>query len=203
MFSAELQDANQSENTVEQELNTETTEKVPSENQHTTDCATDTVDLAARGGEAESESATRGGCVDNGCEMETDTESDTDTESETETADEQSIVDAAQNLVNNAKRLGYNQELLSKKNRNITFNRVVHDRRYREAQSLICCSDDVMATYDIETGQTNFHLRDPGDINLNFWHFWPEVDGDGAYKEMIVKTRMKMKEIVNRIRETT
>ena len=70
MIVAESRTANQSEHTVEQELNTKTNEKVPSENQHTTDCASDTVELAARG---EAESATRGGCVGDGSEMETDT----------------------------------------------------------------------------------------------------------------------------------
>ena len=60
----------------------------------------------------------------------------------------------------------------------------------------------MVATCNLRTGKTDFELRDPEDIYLlHFWHYWPDVDRDGVYKEMIDKIRIEMEEIWNRVRE--
>ena len=84
---------------------------------------------------------------------------------------------------------------------NVSFNRVVLDRRGWEVKKLICCAEDLIATHDINTGKTNFELRDSGDIYLPFWHFWPDIDQNGAFKETIDGLRMEMKKVLNRIRQ--
>ena len=212
----DAESTNKTENTEKHELNTETIHKPPSENYnkrgdsvdrvglHTsTDTTTNSAELHTR--DEREETAICDECVAReGSGMETDSESDIENNTATkvsETGGKQPIVDAARELVKNAERLRFNQDLLRQEDRNNSFNRVVFDRRCREAPYLLCCSNDVMATIDIESGQTNFLLRDPGKMHLDFWHFWPDIDRDGPYKDMIAKTRIEMREILKRIRE--
>ena len=203
--------------------NTETTENpARNENQNKTgdsvgplhtsgDCATSTIQRDAR-----TETAT---CDESGghssSSMETDSENETESNSEsytdtnlgtkaTETESQQMIKNAASELVKEAKRLQVRPELLRQKERNATFKKVVLDWRCRSAPTLQCISDDVIVTCDAETGQrVGFHLRDPGDTRLEFWHYWPEVDrGKSYYKEMIETAWNEMKEILNIVRES-
>ena len=84
---------------------------------------------------------------------------------------------------------------------NNDFNRIVLDWRCREAPKLLCVSQDVIVTCYIETGETDFEIRDPGDKYLSFWHYWPEVDRGGAHKEMIEQTTSEFKEVLNQVRK--
>ena len=66
---------------------------------------------------------------------------------------------------------------------------------------LVCISDDLTVTCDLETRQMSFQLRDPGEIYLSFWHYWPEVDRDGMHKGLIEEALITMKKIMQQIRE--
>ena len=140
MFDADMRAVNERENTVdyEHEPNTEIIDKAPSEIQnlnkkgdsgglHST-TSTDSVTVhAARGGEAETKTeSAAGNDADHGSDLETDTESDTNTDTGTNVSEtcEQHIDAAARDLIQNAKRLRLNQDLLRKENRNDNFNRV-------------------------------------------------------------------------------
>ena len=215
---------NQSQTTFENEMATENIDKNPSGNnngkddsvsQHTSQCsAIDTTDRAARGGDTRwetAETAARNDSRDHESqnEMETDTQSESDNESSesdtetkvTETESEQRITNIARHLIKRAKHLGIRPDILRQEDRNNIFNRIVLDRRCREAPSLVCISHDVIVTCYIETGETNFELRDPGDYCLGFWYFWPEIDRGGYHKENIDRTWIEMEKVWNRVRK--
>ena len=195
-------------------LNTETIEKSLSESQNNTgdshsvglhtseDSATVTVEQDARGGEPETETVTR----DTGgghSSMETDTESETETNSESETEGEQSTIETARNLVKIARSCIDKSmpDCLKQKDRNETFDKCVLDWRCREAPKLLCITPDVIASCNLKTEEKDFQLRDFDGGVLCFWHFWPAIDQDGAYKEKIDKTRIELKEVLTRVRE--
>ena len=211
--------ASQSENAIEHNLNTEIVEETPSGNQNKkgdssvgvhSSSATDTTETTDSraacseadketriGREADTETLTR----DAGSDMETDNNNGTDT-TDTEHEDEQSTIETARNLVENAKDIHYMPDNLRKEDRNITFRKVVFDWRCRETPKLLCISSDVIATCKIKTGEINFELRDLDSIHLSFWHFWPEVDQEcGPHKETIDKIRIEMKEVLSRVRK--
>ena len=226
MTDAEVRVQNKREHPFENVLNTETTEKIPSENQNKTDngvvhtsqhSATGTTEREARicvqEKEPETATVTRdevGGhehCMETDTENKTETSSESDTDNNTETKATESeadqlITNAARKLVREAELMQYTTEELRKiQDNNDTFNTVVLDWRCRGAPTLVCVSPNVIVNCDIHTRKIGFELRDPWDTLLHFWHHWPDVDRDGAHKEMIEKALFEMKKVLNRIQE--
>ena len=203
----EQREAAQREKTIEHELNTES----PSENRNingdsngedSQECVTGTAVRAARDSETAETATLNYDSGDHGNEM--DTESDSDTESsESETESDQAIQESAREIVRNAKFLNmYNvPENLRQTDRNKTFIKVVCDRRCREAPRLLCLTDDLYAACDMNTGKTNFELRNPEMGDPSFWHYWPHIDQQEVYKEQLGKIRTEMNKVLSRIRE--
>ena len=226
MTDAEERVQNKRENPSENVLNTDTTEKVSSENQNKTgssvihtsqDSATGTTQREARGSEQEKEPETAtvtrdevGGhehCMETDTENKTETSSESDTDSNTKTKvteseADQLITNVARKLVREAELMQYTTEELRKiQDSNDTFCKVVLDWRCRGAPSLLCISPNVFVNCDINTRKIGFELRDPWDSLIHYWHHWPDVDRDGAHKEMIEKALIEMKKVLNRIQE--
>ena len=207
---AEQREAAQREKTIENQVNAES----PFENRNingdsngkgSQECATGTevtAARAARDSEAETETVTRNESGDHGSEIDTESDSDTDS-SESETESEQATQESAREIVKNAKYLNtYNvPENLRKVERNKTFIKVVCDRRCREAPRLLCLTDDLYAACDMNSGKTNFELRNPEMGDPSFWHYWPHIDQQEVYKEQLGKIRTEMNKILSRIRE--
>ena len=206
-----------SENVIEHELSAESIEKESSNNEnkkgdsvsvHTSrdNTAIDT-EPAARGGEAET-TATRDTGGGRASDTDTDTESEMESETEcytetkvSENDGDQLTTDAANQLIKDAKRVRFNQDFFKQEDRNVSFDRVVLDRRGWEAPRLLCSTQDLIVTCNIDTGKTNFELRDPADIHLPFWYFWPDIDQNRSWKETIDGIRMDMNKVLNRIRQ--
>ena len=213
--------ANRSEQTVESGVEKETIDREPNENQDkkgdsdspntSQSSVSESNERVARGGDAAKETAPRdeSGGHETQSKMETNSETDSDTESEnesdteikvTETENEQ-YMDIARALVKDAKRFRIQPDILKQEDRNNRFVKVVADWRCREAPKLLCISHDVIAHCHVEDETTHFQLRDPSDINLNFWHNWQEVDRGGYHKDMIENTRIMMEKVFNRVRQ--
>ena len=95
-------------------------------------------------------------------------------------------------------------EEMKEEDRNTSFRKVVIDRRRGKgygAECVVCCSDNVVLTYDTRTGESNFHIIERkglfhyshGDDFARCCNVWPDIDRGGEYKRYIDRLSENLK----------
>ena len=155
---------------------------VPDARDSRTTCSDNEMEVAsgdgAEGGsesEGESEGSDTGG-------INQDTETEWDTQAR----------DAIAEKVKNADCSTLTLNLLQHKDRNKKFDKVVVDRRGKNAPTLVCFSSDVILTLNMGTYEKDFHIIErrsagtgTGDALHGSCILWPDIDRGGDYKDYI------------------
>ena len=202
----ELREATENEKTFERELNTETSMENQNKDgdsggEHTSGDSLSVTDTKRAARPVAQEAS---GGPESEMETESNSDSDTDTtDSETEHDQSIELEETARNFVKTAKEIQTTPDYMSlkQKDRNNTFEKVVCDWRCREAPTLLCISNDVIASCYFEEETIIFQPREYDNGIYPFWHYWQAIDQDGEYKSLIDKARNEMKKIITRVRK--
>ena len=96
------------------------------------------------------------------------------------------------------------------KERNKSFKKVVIDRRGKHFKKIVCFSNDVVLTMDIDTYEKDFHFIErrsegwgfgEGDRLYSSCVFWPDVDRGGEYKADIDELNGDLIYIMDMVRD--
>ena len=145
-----------------------------------------------------------------GCDTASDLRGDTHEKCEesTESNEENAFLDLVRHRVKDAKcnSTFFMPAMLGRKDRNNTFNNIVLDRRGKGVPRLLCCTDDVVLTYDTGTGEKDLHFREYlpsyniGDDLAKCGRQWPQVDRGGIYRDQIHELHAKLTKVMALIR---
>ena len=119
-----------------------------------------------------------------------DTESYGSTDSETESGDP--FLKILKERIRSARCSPETLSMMKNEDRNRDFLNIVMDRRRGNPERLLCCSNDVVLTFETRTGKKDFYFIErahgvigQGDALFKKCSGWPEINRGGTYKYYI------------------
>ena len=115
-----------------------------------------------------------------------------DSEWSTDSEEESVFLETVRQKCISSKASPFAKDFMKDENRNTKINTVVLDRRGSGTPRLVCCSEDVVLTYDTGSKHKDFLLRDwstkyrtIADDLVRCGREWPQINRNGVYRHII------------------